>query len=115
MNAKKRRQNEQQFGGWTDLPEGGRSRRGGMLTRDAVAQKIIAYLHHRIKLTDMVDWAKQAMMPEDFEEEHFAVIRDVVSRLSIADVLAFGLTWEDLEDFLARLGYEVRVEVLEIA
>jgi hypothetical protein len=39
----------------------------------------------------------------------------IVSRLGLADVLVFGLTWEDLEDFLSRLGYEVRVEVLEIA
>jgi len=34
-----------------------------------------------------------------------------VSRLGVADVKAFGLTWEDCEQFLKQLGYSVRVEV----
>jgi hypothetical protein len=37
--------------------------------------------------------------------------RLVVSRLGVADVRAFGLTWEDCENLLARPGYRTSVEV----
>jgi hypothetical protein len=38
------------------------------------------------------------------------VLRDVLARLGVADVKAFGLTWEDCYDFLSRLGYRVEVK-----
>ena len=34
------------------------------------------------------------------------------SVLGVADVKAFGLTWEDCEWFLSQLGYTVRIEVV---
>jgi hypothetical protein len=40
-------------------------------------------------------------------------IRDVVARLGLADVRAFGLTWEDCEQFFNQLGYAARIEVVE--
>ena len=61
----------------------------------------------------MVDWAETAMMDEEFEEEHCELLRDIISRIGLADVRAFGLTWEDCEDFLSRLGYKVSVTVAE--
>ena len=39
------------------------------------------------------------------------ILREIVSRLGVADVKVFGLTWEDCEQFLTQLGYKVRVEV----
>jgi len=62
-------------------------------------------------LAEMVDWAEQAVMEEEFDQTNLETIRDIVSRLGLADVRAFGLTWEDCEAFLSRLGYRVRVEV----
>ena len=85
------------------------------VTRKKVAQKLIDYLNHGITLTELVDWAESAMMEADFEEQNFEAIRDIVSRVGLADVRAFGMTWEDCEDFLSRLGYQVSVEVLETA
>jgi len=85
------------------------------VTRKKVAQKLIDYLNHGITLTELVDWAESAMMEADFEEQNFEAIRDIVSRVGLADVRAFGMTWEDCEDFLSRLGYRVSVEVLETA
>ena len=82
-----------------------------MITRSNVANKIIDYLHHQIALADLVTWAEKAMREGDFDERDFETIRDIVSRLGIADVKAFGLTWEDCEDFLSRLGYEVSIQV----
>ena len=52
----------------------------------------------------LFDWAERAMMEEDFDERDLGTIRDITSRLGLADVREFGLTWEDCEVFLSRLG-----------
>ena len=83
------------------------------ITRRTAAQKLIDYLQHKIAAAELVDWAELAMMDGEFDEEHFDLLRDVISRVGLADVRAFGLTWEDCEDFLARLGYKVNVTVAE--
>ena len=83
------------------------------ITRKEVARKIADYLHHRITLAELVDWAESMMMEADFESHDFDALRDVVSRLGLADVKAFGMTWEDCEYFLSRLGYQARVVVTD--
>lgn len=35
-----------------------------------------------------------------------------MARLGLADVRAFGLTWEDCEQVLRELGYGARVEIV---
>jgi hypothetical protein len=85
------------------------------ITQQEVAQKLIEYLHHYITLAELVDWAELAMMEGNFAEQDFDLLRDIVSRLGLADVRAFGLTWEDCRDFLSRLGYRVHITVLEAA
>ena len=83
-----------------------------MITNQSVAGKLEDYLCHRLTLVELVEWAEQAMMEEEFDETNLDTLRDIVSRLGLADVRAFGLTWEDCEAFLSRLGYRVYVEVL---
>jgi len=83
------------------------------ITRQKVAQKLIDYLHHRITLAELVSWAELAMMEADFDSRDFETLRDIVSRLGLADVRAFGITWEDCEGFVSRLGYRVSITVLE--
>jgi len=83
------------------------------ITRQEVAQKLIDYLYHRITLAGLVDWAELAMMEGDFDERDFETLRDVVSRLGLADVKAFGITWDDCERSLLRLGYRVSVSIPE--
>jgi hypothetical protein len=83
-----------------------------VITSKIVAEKLSAYLHHELGLNELVDWAEKIMMEGDFEEENYETLREIVSRLGVADVKAFGLTWEDCERFLNQLGYKVRVEVV---
>ena len=83
------------------------------ITRQKVGQKLIDYLYHRITLAELVDWAESAMMEADFEEKDFELVRDIVSRVGLGDVKAFGMTWEDCEDFLLRLGYRLSVKISE--
>jgi hypothetical protein len=82
------------------------------ITRQTVANKLAAYLRHDISRADLVAWAESAMMEGEFEREHLADIRDVVARLGVADVRKFGLTWEDCEQILSRLGYAARVNIV---
>ena len=81
------------------------------ITNQTVADKIAAYLHHDITLSELVDWAENAMMAEPFAKRDAAVLSDVVPRLGLANVRAFGLTWEDCERFLEKLGFRAKVEV----
>ncbi|TSA10639.1 MAG: hypothetical protein D4R74_14405 [Betaproteobacteria bacterium] len=62
-----------------------------LITKKIVADKIAACLHHDCTLAQLVDWAEQAMMEDEFEESALPAIRAAVSRLGVADVRAFGL------------------------
>ena len=83
------------------------------ITRQDSAQKLIDYLRRKITLAELVDWAETGMMEGEFEEGHLEALREIVSRVGLADVRAFGLTWDDCEAFLAKLGYKVNVTIAE--
>ena len=82
------------------------------LTQQDVANQFAAHLQHRISLPELVDWAENAMMDGEFDEKDAATISAVVARLGVSDVRAFGLTWTDCEELLAKLGFSARVEIV---
>ena len=86
-----------------------------MITRQDVAAKLTDYLHHRLTLEELVEWAEQAMMEGEFEEGNFETLRDIVSRLGLADVREFGLAWEDCKEFLRSFGKRVNLAVISYA
>ena len=81
------------------------------IRRKTVASKLTAYLHHRITLAQLVDWAERAMLEGELSGPDAPSVRDAVARLGLADVREFGLSWEDCESMLRKLGYAVRVDV----
>ena len=82
-----------------------------LVTKPTAAEKLAAFLHHEISLAQLVDWAENALLDGEFVDQDAEALRFVISRLGVADVRAFGLTWEDCEILLDRLGYRTRVEV----
>ena len=82
------------------------------ITKQTVADKIAAYLHHEITLAQLVDWAENALMEGKFSQKDAATISAAVSRLGVADVRAFGLTWTDCEALLGQLGFSARIEIV---
>lgn len=84
------------------------------ITKQTVAQKLAAYLRHEMTLAQLVDWAENALLDGELAEADAAVVRHVVARLGVADVRAFGLTWEDCEELLRQLGFAPRVEVVAL-
>lgn len=88
---------------------------GNMITRDVLAAQLRDYLQHRITRAALVRWAEEAMMDATFGQRDLDTIRDIVARLGLADVREFGLTWEDCDDHLSRLGYRTRVDVVQVS
>jgi hypothetical protein len=81
------------------------------ITRQIVADKIADYLHGKLTQAGLVDWAERAMMGTEFDEADIEVLSDIIGRLGLADVAEFGLSWQDCEEFLRRLGYRAKVIV----
>ena len=82
------------------------------ITKQTVANKIAAYLHHEITLAQLVDWSEHALLDGEFAERDAKTLSSVIARLGVADVRAFGLAWEDCEELLRKLGFAPRVEVV---
>ncbi|MDW8111138.1 MAG: hypothetical protein RMJ96_05985 [Candidatus Bipolaricaulota bacterium] len=86
-----------------------------MITRHDVAQQVIAYLQHRLSLAELVDWAEQALLESDLDERDLDLVRESLARLGVADVRAFGLSWEECKQLLTQLGYKVNVQVVPMS
>jgi hypothetical protein len=82
------------------------------ITKQTVADKMAAYLHHEITLAQLVDWSESVLMEGEFAEGDAGTLSSVIGRLGVADVRAFGLAWEDCEEMLHLLGFSPRVEVV---
>ena len=82
------------------------------ITKQTVADKMAAYLHHEITLSQLVDWSERTLMEGELAERDAATLSSVLARLGVADVRAFGLEWGDCEELLGKLGFTPRVEVV---
>ena len=82
------------------------------ITKQTVADKIAAYLHHEMTLAQLVDWAEIALMDGELADRDVQTLSSVIARLGLADVRAFGLAWDDCEELLHKLGFSPRVEVV---
>lgn len=81
-----------------------------MIQRQTMRDQLLAYLNHQISLAQLVDWAETVMNEEEFDPQDVPSLRNIIARIGVADVKAFGLTWEDCYEFLSSLGYRVEVK-----
>ena len=86
-----------------------------IITRHDAALRLTEHLQHHLTLTELVAWAEEAVMEAEFDEKDVEVLSHVIGRIGLADVREFGLSWEDLEQFLSLLGYQARVDVSRVA
>jgi hypothetical protein len=49
-------------------------------------------------------------MEDEFYESDIDIIREIISRIALADVKQFGLSWEDCELLIKQLGFKVKLE-----
>lgn len=78
------------------------------ITGQTVADRLGAYLRQELTQEQLVDWAERQMMEGDFESQ---AVRDAVARVGVADVRAFGLTWDDCRALLNALGFSAQVRI----
>ena len=86
-----------------------------MITKQTVATKLLAYMQHQISSKTLVDWAENLMMEGDFEESEADILTEIVAKIGLADVNNFGLLWEDCEEIMQKLGYNIKVEAMLLA
>ena len=80
-----------------------------MITRETVAKMLGDYLHGDLAFSELVDWSENSIAEEEFEN---AKLLEIVGRLGLADVRAFGLAWEDFREMLRALGLAARVDLV---
>ena len=85
-----------------------------VVTKKMLVDKLLQYINRQIALAALVSWSEEMMQESDLEGQNFDLIRDILSRIGLADVREFGLTWDDCYEYLHRLGYDVKVELLEV-
>jgi len=81
-----------------------------IITKQQLAINLLNYLQHKTSLSDLVDWAENALMEGAIEGDDTEVVRDILARLGLADVKTFGLFWEDCVDIMHKLGYVLRID-----
>ncbi len=86
-----------------------------MITKKIIADKILAYLQHRMSFNDLVYWAEQNLLKGDYEGDKNKTIRNTLAQLGVADVKAFGLEWKDCEIMMEKLGFKLEVKAKEVA
>lgn len=82
------------------------------ITREDIKTRLLQYLNHAITTEELVDWAENAVQEAEYDSNDFDKIRDILSRLGLADVREFGLTWDDCYNFLNTLGYRIEIAVV---
>lgn len=85
-----------------------------MITRKIIAEKILSYLQHRITLQQIVQWAEDMLMNNEFKDDNQHTIRNILAHIGSADVKAFGLTWEGCEQMMRDLGFQLQVQATEV-
>lgn len=84
------------------------------ITKKAISEKVLKYLQHQIELEEMVVWAENKIMNNDFEDDNEHTVRNILARIGSSDVKAFGLTWEDCETIMHQLGFNLMVFAKEV-
>ncbi len=82
------------------------------VTRRIVAEKLKDYLDFKISHSQLVDWAEHVIENDEFDENDIEILREIVGYIGLSDVKEFGLSWEDCKNFLEKLGFKVKVEVI---
>lgn len=85
-----------------------------LITGKMLVDKLLQYINRQIDLAALVSWAEDMIREADIDEKNFELIKEILARIGLADVREFGLTWDDCYDYLHKLGYDVKVELLAV-
>ncbi|MBC8252774.1 MAG: hypothetical protein H8E35_01935 [Ardenticatenia bacterium] len=86
-----------------------------MVTRELGHDQLLAYLNRRITLAQLVDWAENVLCEGELQSQNSEILRDILTKIGLADVAEFGLSWDDCYNSLAQMGYRMEVEATPLA
>ena len=76
---------------------------------------MLAYLQDCLSLKELTNWAENALLESDYEDDDKLTIRNALAQLGLVDVKAFGLEWKDCESIMKSIGYKLEVKALKVA
>ena len=62
-----------------------------MITKKIITDQLLSYLQHRLSLDELTNWAENALMDSNYEDDAEHTLRNALAQLGLADVKAFGL------------------------
>jgi hypoxanthine phosphoribosyltransferase len=80
-----------------------------VLMRNAILQKLNAYLDRQIRISALIDWARDTLQQGDLSPDDDALLQELVDRAGTPGSESFGLTLEDCAEFLGRLDYDLQI------
>jgi hypoxanthine phosphoribosyltransferase len=86
-----------------------------VLTRSAILKHITAYLNRETLLSELVSWAEETLAGGALSGEDELLLQDLLDRVREHDDELQGLTLEDCDEFLRRLGRELRISTAPLA
>lgn len=81
-----------------------------IITKQLLAMNLLSYLQHKTSLSDLINWAEDAFMEGDIQGEDPEVVIEILARLGLADVKAFGLLFDDCYESMQKLGYVLKID-----
>ena len=81
-----------------------------IITKQIVAKKLLSYMQHKITLENLVDWSENAIMRGKYQDNEIKTLTEILGRIGLADVKAFGLFWDDCLQMMNSLGYKIKIE-----
>jgi len=86
-----------------------------VLMRGAILKQMNSYLSHKNSLSHLVAWAQGTLFQGNLSPDDEALLRNLVARAGEPGSETFGLTLEDISEFLGHLGQELRVSTSPLA
>lgn len=81
-----------------------------IITKQLLAMNLLSYLQHKARIIDLVNWAEDAVMEGDIQGGGPEVVREILAKLGLVDVKAFGLLWDDGYEYMQKLSYVLKID-----
>jgi hypoxanthine phosphoribosyltransferase len=82
-----------------------------VLMRSAILEQLTRYLNRQSHLEELCAWTEETLATGEPSADDEALLRDIIARAGQPGTETFGLTIEDLAEFMGRLGHELQISI----
>ena len=80
-----------------------------VLMRSAIVAQLTSYINRQASLAQLCSWAQETLASGELSADDEALLQDIIVRAGKPGTEAYGLTIEDLAEFMGRLGHELQI------